>query len=221
TVPMQDVGAAVAEMERAVGDLGLKGLMINDHVNGQTYDQPQFLPFWMAAEKLGAVILFHQYGPTVVTARTNDYFLPNTIGNLVDRTITFATLVFGGVMDRFPGLKLCLAHGGGYTAFGVARMDKGWEAAAIDYMPHDARRNIDRPPSAYLGSFYYDCATFSERTLRFLIDSVGIGRVVFGTDYPAPMVIEDAVNWVNGLASLSDEEKDAILWGNPARLLGL
>jgi aminocarboxymuconate-semialdehyde decarboxylase len=220
-IPMQDIGAAISEMERAMLELGLKGFMINDHVNGHNYDEPQFLPFWKAAEELGAVILFHQYGPTLVSARTEDYFLPNSIGNLVDRAVVFGTLVHGGVMDRFPGLKLVLAHGGGYTAFGAARMDKAWEAAAIDYMPKDARRNISRPPSTYLGAFSYDCCTQSEATLRFLIDQVGIDQVVFGTDYPAPMIIDDAVNWVNGLASLTAEEKEAILWRNPARLLGL
>jgi len=148
------------------------------------------------------------------------------VGNLVERILTFGTLVHGGVMDRFPGLKVCLLHGGGYTAFGIARMDKGWEAASLDYMRaysagEDARQSITRPPSAYLGRFYYDCATFSEPTLRFLIDTVGIDRVVFGTDYPCPMQIIDPVNWVNGLAGLTAEEKQAILCANPRRMLGL
>ena len=221
TVPMQDVGAAIAELERVMVDLGMKGLMINDHVNGHTYDEPLFLPFWKAVEELGAVVLFHQFVPTLVAARTERYFLANSIGNLVDRAVTFGTLVFGGVMDRFPGLKLVLGHGGGYTAFGIARMDKAWEAAAIDYMDHDARSCLDQLPSEYLSRFYYDCCTHSEATLRFLIDTVGIDQVVFGTDYPAPMVIEDAVNWVNGLASLATGEKAAILSLNPGRLLGL
>ena len=221
TVPMQDVGAAVVELERIVAEHGFMGVMIDDHVLGRTYDEPEFLSFWEAVEGLEAVTLFHQLGPTVVQHRTNRYMLPNTIGNLTDRTITFGMLVFGGVVDRFPDLKLCLGHGGGYTAFGIARMDKGWEAAAIDYMSKGAREHIDRPPSEYLGRFYYDCCTHSEATLRFLIDTVGIDRVVFGTDYPAPMVIEDSVNWVRGLGSLTDDEKEAILSRNPARMLGM
>lgn len=221
TVPMQNIEAAVTELERIVGDHGFKGIMIDDHVLGRTYDEPAFHPFWDAVERLGAVVLFHQLGPTVVKHRTSRYMLPNTIGNLADRAITFGTLVFGGVMDRYPDLKLCLGHGGGYTAFGIARMDKGWEAAAIDYMSKGAREHIDRPPSEYLGRFYYDCCTHSEATLRFLIDTVGIDQVVFGTDYPAPMVIEDSVNWVRGLESLTDNEKEAILSGNTARMLGM
>lgn len=221
TLPMQDVSAAVKELDRIINELSLEGIMINDHVNGKTYDEPEFLPFWEAVEGLGAVVFFHQYHPTLVNYRTNRWFLPNTIGNLVDRAVTFGTLVFGGVLDRFPGLKLCLGHAGGYTAFGIGRMDKGWEAALLDYMPNEPRTNLERPPSEYLDRFFYDSVTYEESALRFLIDRVGIDQVVFGTDYPAPMAVEDAVNWINGMESLSAAEKQAILWKNPERLLGL
>ncbi len=224
-LPMQDVAASVAELERVVADLGLKGVTIKDHVNGNTLDEPRFLPFWEAAERLGAVIEFHQ-GSTIVAQRIPRYFLENTVGNLVERTLTFGALVQGGIIDRFPKLKICLLHGGGYVAFGVARMDKGWEAEKLDYMVEysageDARQSIPQPPSHYVGSFYYDCATFSEPTLRFLIDTVGIDRVVFGTDYPCPMEMVDSVNWINSLGSLTCSEKQAILSVNPAKMLGI
>jgi aminocarboxymuconate-semialdehyde decarboxylase len=189
TLPMQDVPAAVSELQRIMEELGLQGVMIDDHVRNKTYDL--------------------------------DGVLPNSIGNLVDRAITFGTLVFGGVMDRFPELKVCLGHAGGYASFGVDRMDKGWEAAALDYMPDEPRRRIQKAPSEYLGDFYYDSVTYKESTLRFLIDRVGIDQVVFGTDYPAPMVVADAVNWIRSLPSLTSEEKEAILCHNPARLLGM
>jgi len=223
-LPMQNVVASVAELERAVTRLGLKGVTIKDHVNGHTLDEPQFLPFWEAAERLGAVVEFHQ-GNTIVAQRIPRYFLENTVGNLVERTLTFGALVQGGIIDRFPRLKICLLHGGGYVAFGVARMDKGWEAAKLDYMAkysaEESRQSISKPPSQYVGSFYYDCATFSEPTLRFLIDTVGIDRVVFGTDYPCPMEMVDSVNWINSLKSLTYSEKRAILSVNPARILGI
>ena len=109
TLPMQDVKAAITELERVMVQLGFKGAMINDQVNGRTLDEPEFLPFWKAAEQLGALILFHQAGETIVSARTKRYHLPNTIGNLADRAVTFASLVFGGVMDACPDLKICLA----------------------------------------------------------------------------------------------------------------
>jgi aminocarboxymuconate-semialdehyde decarboxylase len=215
TLPMQDVKAAIAELERAVVQLGLKGAMINDQVNGRTYDEPEFLPFWKAAEQMGALLLIHQARPTLVTQRTTRYHLPNTIGNLVDRAVTFASFVFGGVMDACPDLRICLAHGGGYTCFGIGRMDRGWQVRS------EARGHITKPPSTYLRRFYYDCLTHSEAALRLVIDTVGADRVVLGTDWPADMRIDWPVAWVLGLPSLTQEEKDLILWKNLERLLGL
>ena len=215
TLPMQDVGASVAELERAVGVLGLKGAMIGDHVNGATYDDPSFLPLWRAAEAMGAVIFVHQSGDTTVSTRSGRYHLPNTIGNLVDRTVTFASFVFGGVMDACPDLKVCLAHGGGFACYGAGRMDRGWQVRT------EARANILQPPSAYLGRFWYDCLTHDENALRYLIDAAGIDRVVFGTDWPFDMAIDEPVSWVRNMTKLTDEEKDAILGGNIVNLLGL
>ena len=213
-VPMQDVNAAIVEMERATAQ-GLKGVMINDHVNGVTFDDPRFYPFWKAAEESGAFILIHQSRPTVVTPRLDRYHLPNSIGNLADRTITFATFVFGGVMDRFPDLTICLCHGGGYTCFGIGRMDRGWQVRA------EARANIQKPPSAYLRSFYYDCLTHSEPALRYLIDTVGADRVVLGTDWPADMMLDWPVSWVLRMESLTQEEQEMVLWRNLEKLLGI
>jgi aminocarboxymuconate-semialdehyde decarboxylase len=220
TVPMQDVPVAIRELEHAMLERGACGVMIDDHVNGHTYDEPQFRPFWQAAEALGALVLFHQGGPTLVDARTKRYALSNSIGNLVERALSFGTLVFGGVIDEFPNLRLCLCHAGGYVAFGIARMDKAWSAGK-EGIPgfEDAALNLDRPPSDYLASFYYDSCTHSEATLRFLIDTVGIDRVVYGTDYPAKMILDDGVEWINGLEALGSQEKAAILFENPARLL--
>ena len=215
SLPMQDTTASIAELERAVSVLGLKGAMIGDHVNGATYDDPSFLPLWKAAEALGAVLFIHQSGDTTVSSRSDRYHLPNTIGNLVDRTVTFASFVYGGVMDACPDMKVCLAHGGGYACYGAGRMDRGWQVRT------EARANIHQPPSAYLGKFWYDCLTHSEEALRFLIDTVGIDRIVFGTDWPFDMAIDDPVNWVREMSRLTDDEKDAILGGNIARLLEL
>jgi aminocarboxymuconate-semialdehyde decarboxylase len=236
TLPMQNVRAAIAELERVMVGMRFKGAMVNDHVNGRTWDEPEFRPFWAAVEQLGAVVFFHQGSDTVVTQRIDRYHLDNSVGNLTERALTFGALVGGGVMDRHPELKLLLGHAGGYVCFGIARMDRAWQAAheltddgvdpsvalggevGAEIAEREAR--VDRPPSAYLRSFYYDCCTYTDATLRFLIDTVGIDRVVFGTDYPAPMIVPDAVNWIRGLGSLTDQEKDAILSSNPATLIG-
>jgi len=213
TLPMQDPGRAVAEAERAIRQLGLKGFMIDDHVNNLTYDRPVFDVFWAAAEELKAFVLIHQYAPTSVTYRTQQYFLPNSIGNLVDRTITFGCLVYGGVMDKYPDLTICLGHGGGYVPYAVDRMDKGWQ------MWPASRGRSEGPPSTYLSRFYYDSVTYTDRNLRFLVDAVGVERVLFGTDWPAPMVVVDPVRRLETSTVLNDAERTAILRGNTARLL--
>jgi len=216
TLPMQDVKAAIAELERSVRDLGLKGAQINDHVNGRTLEEPEFLPFWESVEQLGALIFFHQVeNDTMVEPRTSKYGLGNSIGNLADRTVTFASLVFGGVMDRFPDLKVCLAHGGGFTCFGAGRMDRGWQVRS------EARATLPQPPSAYLKKFYYDCLTHDELALRYIIDTAGIDRVVLGSDWPYEMGFDSPVEWVNSLVTLTAEEKTAILGDNLEKLLGL
>ena len=214
-LPMQDVRLAAKELERSVTKLGLKGAMIGDHVNGITYDDPMFYPLWETAEQLGAVMLIHQDGPTVVSPRNNKYHLSNSIGNLADRAVTFASFVFGGVIDKFPDLKICLCHGGGYTCYGIGRMDRGWQVRP------ESRRNISQTPSSYLNRFYYDCLTHSESDLRYLIDTVGVDKVVFGTDWPADMQIDWPVSWVLGLQSLTLSEKESILHKNLETLLNL
>ncbi|HSO49258.1 MAG TPA: amidohydrolase family protein [Acidimicrobiia bacterium] len=228
TLPMQDPASAIAELERSVDELGLEGAIVNDHVAGKTYDQPEFLPFFEAAQELGALLFFHQGGDTCVSHRTKLYKLGNAVGNLTERALVFATLVFGGVLDRFPDLRLLLAHAGGYTPYGVPRMDKVAGAMPGDFdgqmrppFPGDDGFSQKLAPSAYLGRFYYDCCTYSGPVLRFLIDTVGIDRVVLGTDYPAPMVLHDPVNWVNGLPELTTSEKQAIISTNPMTLLGM
>jgi aminocarboxymuconate-semialdehyde decarboxylase len=217
TLPMQDVSAAITELDRCMNNLGFKGAQINDHINGKLLDEPEFLPFWRAVEQMGALILFHQSGNsgTVVNARTQKYYLPNSIGNLADRTITFASMVFGGVMDKCPDLRICLSHGGGYTCFGIGRMDRGWQVRP------EARVNISRPPSSYLRNFYYDCCTHSEPALRMLIDTVGVDRVVLGTDWPADMRIDWPESWIMNQQCLTLEEKEAILHKNVEKLLGI
>ena len=212
TVPMQATDLAVAELRRAMGELGLKGVMIDDHVNGATYDDERFRDFWAAADELGAFVLVHQYTGTTVEYRTEKYFLLNSIGNLVDRALTFALLVYGGVVDDFPNIRFCLAHAGGYVPYALDRLDKGWEM-----WPDSRGRSKDRP-SAYADRFYYDTVTFTDRNLRFLIDTVGIERTVFGTDWPAPMVVVEPVGRIESTAVLSDDEREAILTANTAAI---
>lgn len=226
-VPMQDVPTAIEELERVM-DLGLVGVMLADHVAGVTYDDPRFLPFFAAAEQAGALLFFHQGPGTITTGRISRYKLPNAVGNLTERTLLYGALVFGGVLDKHTDLKMLLAHGGGYVPYGIARMDKVAGALSPEFdgemrPPFGPNDGFDhaRPPSEYLDRFFYDCCTYSGPVLRFLIDTVGIDRVVLGTDYPAPMFLNDSVNWVRGLPELDESEREAILVGNSNRILGI
>jgi aminocarboxymuconate-semialdehyde decarboxylase len=214
SLPMQDPPRAVAVLEQAMGELGLAGFMIDDHVNGVTYDDDRFEPIWAAAEALGAFLLIHQFKDTVVGLRTQDYFLLNSIGNLADRTITFASFIYGGVLDRHPGLTICLCHGGGYVPYALDRLDQGW------HVWPDQRGRSAGPPSTYVRRFYYDTVVYTPRNLRFLIDVVGADRVVFGTDWPAPMTFDDPVGRLETMAELTDEERERLLRGTAAEIFG-
>jgi aminocarboxymuconate-semialdehyde decarboxylase len=216
TLPVQDVGVAIEELDRAVNGLGLKGAELDMVVNDRTWDEPEFLPLFKAAESMGAVLFFHpQPQDNLVWDRIDRYSLSNSIGVPVEDALMVATLIFGGILDACPDLKVCIAHGGGPACFGIGRMDRGWQVRS------EARLHIQKPPSTYLRRLYYDCVTNSEPALRYLIDHVGIERVVLGSDWPFVQWDPSCVGWVQNLQSLTQEEKDKILWQNLEQLLGL
>jgi len=150
-----------------------------------------------------------------VLQRTDRYGLSNSIGVIVEDTLVVAILIFGGILDKCPDLKVCIAHGGGPACFGMGRLDRGWQVRS------EARSHILQPPSTYQRHLYYDCITMSEAALRFLIDTVGADRVVLGSDWPYVSWEPSPVGWVRGLESLTQEEKEKILWKNLERLLGI
>jgi aminocarboxymuconate-semialdehyde decarboxylase len=216
TLPVQDVGAAIEELERAVNVLGLKGAELDTVVNGTNWDEPQYLPLFKAAEAMGAVLFFHpQPQDNLAVPRLNRYSIPNSIGVIVEDALIVATLIFGGILEACPDLKACIAHGGGPACFGMGRLDRGWQVRS------EARIHIQQPPSTYQSRLYYDCLTDSEAGLRFLIDHVGIDRVVLGSDWPFVRWEPSPTGWVQGLKSLTQAEKDKILWQNLEQLLGL
>jgi aminocarboxymuconate-semialdehyde decarboxylase len=216
TLPVQDVPAAIGELERAVTVLGLKGAELDTIVNGENWDEPRFLPLFKAAEAMGAVLFFHpQPQHNFMMDRTTRYGLFNSLGVIVEDAIVVAILIFGGVLDACPNLKVCVAHGGGPACFAMGRLDRGWQGRP------DARGGARELPSSYQRRLYYDSVTGSEEALRFLLDQVGSERVVLGSDWPFVPWHPSPVAWVQGLASLSQDEKDKILWRNLETLLQL
>jgi aminocarboxymuconate-semialdehyde decarboxylase len=216
TLPMQDTKAAIEELERAVTGLGLKGAELDTIVNGENWDAPRFLPFFKAAEAMGAVLFYHpQPQHNFLMERTTRYGLFNSLGVIVEDAIVVAILIFGGIMEACPNLKVCIAHGGGPACYAMGRFDRGWQGNP------DARQSIPRPPSSYQQQLYYDTVVGSEAALRFLIDQVGIERVVLGSDWPFVPWHPSPVTWVQGLATLAPDEKEKILWRNLESLLKL
>jgi aminocarboxymuconate-semialdehyde decarboxylase len=216
TLPAQDVKLAIEELERAVTVLGLKGAELDTIVNGENWDEPRFLPLFKAAEAMGAVLFFHpQPQHNFMMERTTRYGLFNSLGVIVEDAIVVAVLIFGGILDACPDLKICVAHGGGPACFAMGRIDRSWHA-----MPPE-RRTIPQPPSSYQRRLYYDTVVGSEKALRFLLDEVGADRVVLGSDWPFVPWHPSPVTWLQGLQSVTPEEKDKILWRNLATLLRL
>ena len=217
TLPMQDVDAAIAELERAVKVLGLKGAELDMVVNGLNWDDPQFLPLFKAAESLDALLFFHPQPQDnlVATGRTLKHGLPNSVGVVLEDALVVATLICGGILDECPNLRVCIAHGGGGACFAMGRIDHGWQVRS------EARVNIVKPPSAYQRQIYYDFLTSSEAGLRFLIDTVGADRVVVGSDWPFVGWDPSPAGWLEGLQSLSQEEKEKVAWRNLESLLGI
>jgi aminocarboxymuconate-semialdehyde decarboxylase len=216
TLPAQDVKGSIEELERAVTVLGLKGAELDTHVNGENWDDEKFLPLFKAAESLGAVLFFHpQPHHNFMMERTTKYGLFNSLGVIVEDAIVVAVLIHGGVLDACPDLKVCIAHGGGPACFAMGRMDRGWQGRP------ETRGKIARPPSTYQRRLYYDCVTGSEAALRFLLDQVGADRVVLGSDWPFVPWHPSPVAWVQGLTSLTAEEKEQILSRNLESLLKL
>jgi aminocarboxymuconate-semialdehyde decarboxylase len=215
TLPMQDVKLAIEELERAVTQLGLKGAELDTHVAGAQWDDPKFLPFFKAAEAMGAVLFYHpQPQHNFLHDRISKHGLFNSLGVILDDAIVVAILIAGGVLEACPDLKVCIAHGGGPACYAMGRMDRGWQGR------RDAQK-IPQPPSAYQRRLYYDTVVGSERALRFLIDEVGADRVVLGSDWPFVPWHPSPVTWVQGLASLTQDEKEKILWRNLEALLKL
>jgi aminocarboxymuconate-semialdehyde decarboxylase len=216
TLPVQDVKAAIDELERAVTVLGLKGAEVDTVVNGENWDEPKFLPLFKAAEAMGAVLFFHpQPQHNFMMQRAGRYGLFNSLGPIMEDAIVVAILILGGILEACPALKACVAHGGGPACLAMGRIDTVWKGRA------DARRHIQQPPSTYQRRLYYDTVVGSEKALRFLLDEVGADRVVLGSDWPFVPWDPSPVAWVRSLKSLTDDEKAKILWRNLESLLEL
>jgi aminocarboxymuconate-semialdehyde decarboxylase len=213
TVPLQDTEAAVAELRYCVEELGMRGLEIGTHVRSEEIAAPRFEPFWAEVEALDAVVVIHTDGYTHKD-RLLDHNFVNIIGHAFEATLATAHLIFSGVMERHPGLKILVVHGGGYLPAYAGRIDHAWRAR------EDVRADLPRPPGDYLRRFFFDTMVFEPDQLRYLIDRYGADHVLLGTDYPYDMGEEDPLDLIGRVPGLDQDQIDLISGGNAARLLG-
>ncbi|HEX3721503.1 MAG TPA: amidohydrolase family protein [Nitrolancea sp.] len=202
TVPLQNPTMAVAELQRAVNELGLEGVEILSNIDGDGLDNPALEPFWAAVEALRIPILIHPNNVLGVD-RLGPYYLRNLLGNPTETAQAGARLLFSGVLERYPELKIILSHGGGTLPHLIGRLQHGFEVRPECHQFSD-------DPIARMNRFYYDTVVFNPMILRHVIDIVGIEQVVLGTDFPFDMGETDPVDFVS-TAGLSTEARDLIL----------
>jgi aminocarboxymuconate-semialdehyde decarboxylase len=213
SVPMPDSNEAAKELERCVGKLGLKGAQILTNVAGRELSDPAFEPFWKKAEELNAFIVLHPSGFTE-GQRFARFSFSNTIGNPLETTIALHFLIFDGVLERHPNLKILAVHGGGYLGAYSGRIDHAWGARS------DAHGELPHPPTSYLKKIYFDSVVFTPYQLAELVRLYGADHVIMGTDYPFDMADYDPIGHVAS-AGLDEAAVAAVAGGNAKRLLGL
>jgi aminocarboxymuconate-semialdehyde decarboxylase len=212
TVPLQAPELAVVELERMVKELGLRGVEICTNVAGAELSEERFRPFFAKAQELGILIFMHPNGYSE-GRRLSDHYFINIIGNPLDSTVAVSHLIFGGVLDAYPRLKICVAHGGGFLPAYAARMDHAHGARS------DCRRVIKRKPTSYLKKLYFDTIVFAHDQLDHLARVYGSDHLLLGSDYPFDMAEADPVGFIEGASRLSAADKAAIIGGNAAKLL--
>jgi aminocarboxymuconate-semialdehyde decarboxylase len=214
TVPLMNGVEAAKELERCMRSLGMKGVEILTNVAGRELSEPEYSPFWKKAEELGALVVIHPNGFTQAQRLTRFYF-NNVIGNPLDTTIALHHLIFDGVLERHPDLKILAVHGGGYLPSYCGRIDHAWGARS------DSHAGLPQPPTSYLKKIYFDSVVFTPHQLAALISLFGADHIVMGTDYPFDMAEFDPIGHVASVEELDASAVAAIAGGNARRLLGM
>ena len=214
TLPMRFPKLAADEAARGVLELGLKGFQIDTRVNEQELSDPAFDPVWAKLAELGVPLLLHPLGFSH-GQRLSPFFMVNSVGQPLEELIAAMHLISGGVLDRYPDLKVVIAHGGGYLPFYVGRLDHAWKVRP------EVKALTPEPPSAYLRRMWFDTCVFRADHIATLVELAGVDRIMLGSDYPFDMGDEDPVATVEACGGLDEAARDAILGGNAKALFGL
>lgn len=215
TAPLQDVGLAIAALEHAMDELGMVGLQLATKAADTYLGNLDLDDFWAAAVRKRAFLLLHPVRP-LEKVQVGPHFLDNSVGRPAESTISLGGLIMSGVLERHPGLRLCVVHGGGFVPFQIGRLDRSYHQ-----IPNIAAQKISRSPSSYLDQVLVDTIVHDPSALRFAIDRMGVSHTVMGTDYPFPMGDDDPAGTVEAVDGLTEGERSLILGGNAATALGL
>lgn len=213
-LPLQAAELAVRELDRCMDVLGFSGVELGSNIAGVELDDPRLEPFFAAAEARGAFLFLHPLGFSH-GERLRPYHLNNVIGNPLESAIAVSRLIMGGVLERHPQLRLCVAHGGGYLPAYAGRLDHAWSER--EHM----RSKLPKRPSDYLKQLYYDTVVFDAEQLEYLVQRFGASQLLLGTDYPFDMGDREPLRLLERARSLSEPQREQIAGGNAARVLGL
>jgi aminocarboxymuconate-semialdehyde decarboxylase len=214
TLPLQDPKRAIRELERCMGELGMAGVQIGSHVNDWNLDHPELFPVFQAAEELGAAIFVHPWD-MMGKEKMPKYWLPWLVGMPAEASLAICSMIFGGVFERLPRLRVAFAHGGGSFAGTVGRIDHGFHAR-----PDLCAVDNAVSPREYLGKFWVDSLVHDPRALRFIIDTFGENRVALGTDYPFPLGELEPGRLIESMADLTPVARERLLVTNALEWLG-
>src|SRR3979490_561298 len=218
SLALQAPDLAVQELETAVKKQGLKGAAIGGNVDGTAFSDPKFHPVWAKAEELGASLFIHPQGvPELNKQLAGNGWLTNGIAYPVETTIALSHMIFEGTFDKFPGLKVIAAHGGGFLPSYADRSD---HVCLVNPGGCNPEIKLKKAPTEYLKQIYFDSLVFTPEALRHLAAQVGVGQIVLGSDYPFPWQLQP-VDHIFASASLSDDDKADILGRTAAKLLNL
>jgi len=215
TLPMQAPDLAVKELRRCVLDLGLAGVQIGSHVNDKNLDAPELFPIFQEAERLGACIFVHPWD-MIGKERMPDYWLPWLVGMPAETSLAICCMIFGGIFEKLPKLKVAFAHGGGAFPMTIGRIEHGFQVrpdlCAI-------RNNIN--PRSYLGRFWVDSLVHDAKCLEYLVELMGENKVALGSDYPFPLGEHFPGKLIESIPAFSEETKDKLLANNALEFLGI
>jgi aminocarboxymuconate-semialdehyde decarboxylase len=211
TLPMRDMRQSLNELGRCVKELKLPVANMCAHYEGVYLGEERYAPFWEAVNDLGVVVWIHPDG--IRDLWFQQYGMWNSIGQSIEEVKVMTSIVYGGVVEKYPGIKIVMAHGGGYFPHNMGRLDRN-----VTNRP-DSMKNITKKPSEYLRAFYYDTCLYDTSILAALIKIVGADRIVMGSDYPVGE--SDPVGFVERCPGISEAEVDMIVGGNAAKVLGL